>query len=187
VGRKLHGREWERAVKECDRVIEAHASDEELKERALAVKALIPSFGRNYDDGDRKTRMGATESAVKPLLKAREVYQQIRLPGPLGGTLDDMLVGALGNQAKVALAKTDLVRAHDYYREVLKIRPDDADAQAGQDRIIQRAEKLIIEAYVIRERKPEDAAAKLRLVMEVAPVKSPTYQKAKEHLEAIGL
>ncbi len=187
MAKKLAARDYERAIRECDRVVEQHKGDAEVRTRALAAKKQLPVFQRNFEDGERKFAAGALESSVRPLEKARETLAAMKLGSALGQTVDEHLSAAYLARAKQALAKDEVLRAQIIYQDVLRMRPDDPGALAGLDKIVQRAERLIIEAYVVRDRDPQAAAAKLRTVLQITPAKSPTYKKAEQDLKTLSL
>jgi len=84
VARKFHGGEYQRAAQECDRVIDEHRNDADIRVRAKRLQALLPNFGRNFEDGHSKYKQGQLANSVRPLRKARELYAEIGFPGALG-------------------------------------------------------------------------------------------------------
>src|SRR5262249_30820938 len=69
VQRKFAGQEWARAAAECDRVVDANGGEEHLLKRAKLLQGLIPTYGRNYEDGTKKFRAGQMVASVRPLRK----------------------------------------------------------------------------------------------------------------------
>src|SRR5205085_1775764 len=63
VERKFENGDYERAVLECDRVIEDNKSDGEIQQRARNLKRLIPMFASTYADSQRKVQGGSLETA----------------------------------------------------------------------------------------------------------------------------
>lgn len=180
VSRKLEALDYERAALECERA--AATADKEVRARAQEIKALIPQFRREYEDGLRKAESGSPELSVRPLRKARALYEQIGLPGPLGAKVGRLLANAALAAAKTALGRDDLPSAVLSYREALGLEPDNAEAKAGLKRLADRSEAILLDAYMIRDRDPRSSIDKLQLVMQIAPRGSPTYEKAKRQL-----
>jgi pSer/pThr/pTyr-binding forkhead associated (FHA) protein len=77
VERKFENGDYDRAVLECDRVVEANKGDEEIRERARNLRRLIPQFARYFTDAQRKVQSNSLETAVRPLKKSEEIYKQI--------------------------------------------------------------------------------------------------------------
>lgn len=184
VERKFNMEDFDRAALECDRLIE-ETGDAAIRQRALALKRLIPQFARSWQDGEKKYRAQALESAVRPLLKARALYRQIRLPGGLAATLEDHLLEALNVAGRAALLRNDLASAYLYYREAQGISPGDGTSKQGLERIAEKAEDLYREGYMIRLQDPKGAIEKYKLVLEVAPKGSSAYNKAKAQIAAM--
>ncbi len=107
VARKFHGGEFQRAALECDRVVDRHGGDTDIRERARSLKVWIPQFGRSLDEGTRKFDQGNISGAARPLRKARELYRQIGFEGTLGSQLDGKLASASLEAARAALARND--------------------------------------------------------------------------------
>lgn len=184
VERKFDSGDFDRAVLECDRVIEG-AREGEVRSRAQSLKRLIPMFQRSFDDGEKKYRAHAMESAVYPLKRARDLYGQIGFSGRTGATLDDHLVESLDAAGKAALLRNDVSSAASAFKDASKIAPGDPQAKQGLERVAQRAEDIYLEGYMIRDRDPRESANKYRMVLEVAPKGSATYEKAKAALAAM--
>jgi hypothetical protein len=180
VSRKLEALEYDRAVLACDRA--AASGDKELRAKAHALKALIPQFRRQYEDGLRKGAEGSPALSVRPLRKARALYEKIGLPGPLGAKIDHLLANAALAAAKTALGRDDLVSAVMSYREALRLQPGDAEAKAGMKRLVDRTDQIVLDAYMIRDRDPRSAIEKLKLVLQIAPKGSASYEKARKQL-----
>lgn len=185
VARKFHAGEFQRAVSECDRVIEANPGDAEVRTRGRKLQALIPAFNRAFDEGHRKFKANQLLAAARPLAKARQLYREINLPGGLGAQLDDEVVAALTLSGRDALAREDLLTAAQSFREVLSIDPSEPRAREGQTRLETKIEELFESAYMIRDRQPREAAQMFRTVLQVAAPGSPFRQKAKAHLDAL--
>jgi pSer/pThr/pTyr-binding forkhead associated (FHA) protein len=184
VERKFQARDFERAVLECDRILEQR-NDAPVLERAKQLKRLIPLFVLNLEDGERKLQNGANETAVQSLKKAKGMYDEINLPGPLGQIMDEYLLQASIAGGKAALARNDLASAATLFSDALKMSPEEAEAKKGMKRLSQRADDLYYEGYVQRDREPKEAAAKFKLVMELAPKTSPIFEKAQEQLQKL--
>jgi pSer/pThr/pTyr-binding forkhead associated (FHA) protein len=180
VSRKLEALEYDRAVLECDRAAQNH--DSEIRAKAHALKALIPKFRTQYEDGLRKGAEGSPELSVRPLRKARAIYLQMGLPGPLGQKIDHLLAKAALAAAKTALGRDDLPSAVLSYREALGLEPGNGEAKAGMKRLQDRSEAILLDAYMIRDRDPRLSMEKLKLVLQIAPRGSPSWDKAKKQL-----
>ncbi|MGA9520363.1 MAG: FHA domain-containing protein [Myxococcaceae bacterium] len=183
VARKFHAGEFQRAALECDRVVAAHGSDTDIRERARNLKVWIPQFGRALDEGTRKFNQGNMAGAARPLRKARELYRQIGFEGALGSLLDEQLASASLEAARSALARNDLASAASHYREAKALNPNDVRGQQGLDIVYRKAEELYLDAYMIRDREPRAAAEKFRTVMDVLPRTSETWGRAKNVLD----
>lgn len=185
VSRKFSANDWERAAAECDRVIDQNPGDDELRKRAKQLQRLIPDFGRQFDDGMKKYRAGQITASAKPLRKARELYRQIDLPSKVGSQLDEALAEAAVAAGKEALLRSDLGSAALYYREAVRLNPEDPKARAGMNEVAGRADELYQEAYMIRDRDPREALQKFKTVVEITPVGSTTHEKAKNQIAAM--
>lgn len=184
VERKFNMGDFERATLECDRVIDS-TRETDVRQRAMNLKRSIPLFARAWEDADRKYKAGAMESAARPLMRAKDLYREIRLPGLLGAALDEHLVGSLNVAARAALARGDLATAYTYYREVQTISPGEETSKQGLERIADKSEDLFREAYAIRESDPREAISKFKVVLDVAPKGSAAYNKAKAQLASM--
>jgi tetratricopeptide (TPR) repeat protein len=182
VSRKLHGGEFSRAVQECDRVIEAHPGDDEIRGRAVSLQRNIPVFATNYEDGLLKLRSGASAAAARPLRKARELLLQMGLPGPLSVQLDALLAQTATAAGKHALQRNDLSTAFSAFNEALRLNGGDADAREGLEQVRGRAQQIYFEAYQVRDRDPSTALKKFRLVKQIAPPGSELAEKAHSYL-----
>lgn len=182
IERKFEARSFDRAVLECDRVIDSNRGDRAVQARAQELKRLIPAFMRAWDDGNRKVQAHALESALAPLRRARELYGEIGFDGALGEQLDAQILESLLASARSAVARGDLGQAGALYREARKVDPSDRRPSAGLRQLSDRAEELYYEAYNDRHRDPRRAIAKMRLVMDLAEKGSPAWSKAKAQL-----
>lgn len=182
VTRKFTGQEWARAAAECDRVIDQHPGDDELRKRAKSLQALIPAFGAVYEEGMKKFRGGLLIQSARPLKKARELYGKIGLASPLG----EELAGALSESAIAAgndaLLRDDLASAAAMFREARRLSPDEPRAGQGLEKAIAKAEELYMTAYGQRDRDPREAVRLFRIVADVTPPGSATHEKAKNQI-----
>ena len=185
VTRKFSGNEWDRAASECDRVIDQNPGDDDIRKRAKALQQAIPTFGRNFDEGMKKYRAGQLIAAAKPLRKARELYLQIALPSKVGDLLNEALAEAAVAAGKEALLRDDLESAALYYRDAVRLNPDDPKAKQGLDEVVGKAEDLYQSAYMIRDRDPREALRKFKTVVQVTPPGSATHEKAKNQVAAM--
>jgi len=186
VERKFAGAEWDRAASECNRVVELHQGDSEIMARAQKLRALIPNFGRNYEEGMRKTKQGQSAQAAKPLRAAHQLYGQIGLrQNAFGAELEQNLAQAALSAGREALLRHDLATAAVNFRDVVRLDPSEARGRQGLDETIAKAEDLFHEAYTLRALDPRDAVRKLKVVIEVTPVGSATHEKAKNQLQAM--
>ncbi len=183
VARKFHAGEFQRAALECDRVVDQHAGDKDIRERARNLKTWIPQFGRYLDEGTRKFNQGNVAGAASPLRKARELYRKIGFEGALGALLDEQLAAAALESARLALARNDLASAAAHYQEAKVLNPGDARGQQGLDVVYRKAEELYLDAYMIRDRDPREAAKRFRIVVDVLPRTTETWGKASRLLE----
>lgn len=179
VSLKFHSGDYERAALDCGRIIEANAGADDVRTRGRELERLIPLFARNYEDGQRKIKAGNPGGAEGNLRKARELYQQIGLPGPLGVKLDQTLANSLVASGKASLARKDLARAAVAYRDAMRLDPDVSGAREGSAMVQTQAERLYLEAVSLKNRRPQDALAKLRVVLLAATPGSGVYAKAQ--------
>ena len=116
----------------------------------------------------------------------RQILASVRRGGyhPAGSARQ--LAAASLSAAKAAMQRNDLASAADHFREALKLNPNETRAQQGLEAVNHRAEELYLDAYMIRDREPREAADKFRMVMDVLPKGSETYEKAKNQLAALG-
>lgn len=185
VSRKFFAAEYQRAALECDRVLDEHRSDQEIRARAKLLKQLIPNFARNFEEGQRKFQANQLAAAVRPLRKARELYEQIGFTGPWGIQLDEELAAAALWAGREALARDDLSTALFNYREAARLDPGNPQAREGVEKVEGKAEELYVQAYQIRDRDPREAIALLKVVLEVTRPGSPPHQKAQAQLQAL--
>jgi pSer/pThr/pTyr-binding forkhead associated (FHA) protein len=185
VARKFNGGEFARAVLECDRVAEELRGDAEVRQRAVELKRLIPAFQRTYEDGQKKYKAGTLEASARPLHKAKDLYDEIRLRGALGQIIDEELAASALGAGKAAQARGDLGSAAIDYREALRLNPNEDGAKEGLQRVTQAAEDMYLEAYMVRDRDPREAVTKLRIVLEVAPAGSTLHDKAQRQLQEL--
>ncbi|NTX13164.1 FHA domain-containing protein [Myxococcus sp. CA051A] len=185
VERRFNGGDYQRAVLECDRVTEKYKAEKDVKERARQLKTLIPQFQRSLDDAQKKLASNALESASKPLRRAAELYRQIGFQGSLGNTLDEQLASAALAAGQAALKKGDLAAAGLNFREALRLNPGDRRARDGLDDLQKKVEELYMRAYIERDRDPQSAAVKFKIVIETAPEGSDTKRKAEMYLSEL--
>ena len=185
VETRFNAGDYARAALECDRVIDAHRSDKEIRDRAKALKTLIPQFARVYQDAQRKLQANALESAARPLRSSAELYQRIGLKGALGDTLNGQVAVSAVVAGRGALARNDIASAASFFNEALRLRPDDAKAREGMDSIQGKLEEMFKLAYIQRDRDPEGSAQKFRLISQMALEGSEVKAKAQEQLQAL--
>jgi len=185
VEQRFNAGDYSRAALECDRVIDAHSDDKEIRDRAKLLKKLLPQFARVYLDAQRKVQANSLESAARPLRSAAELYRQIGFRGPVGDTLNDQLAASAVVAGKAALARNDLANANSFFNDALRLSPEDAKAQAGLASVQSRLNDLFKSAYLIRDREPEEATEKFRLVIQLAAEGSELKSKAEAQLLAL--
>lgn len=185
VARKFHAADYARAAAECDRVVEAHTEDEEIRTRARKLQELIPTFGRVFDEAQRKYKANQLSAAIRPLRKARELLEEIGFPSALRQQILEELTKATLASAQEALARDDLASASAGFRETLELDPGEKDAKEGLGKVHARAETFFEAGYLLRDRDPRAAMAKFKVVMEVVPRGQPLYERAKSHLATL--
>jgi pSer/pThr/pTyr-binding forkhead associated (FHA) protein len=185
VERKFENGDYERAVLECDRVVDVNKGDNEIRDRARNLKRLIPQFARTYQDAQRKVQAGSLETAVRPLRKAEELYRQIGFQGPMLDSIREQLAESSIRAGKAAVARRDIATAGGHFREALRLNPGDTRAQEGLDGLQEEAENLFQRAYIERDRDPRSAAEKFRIVIDTAPDGSELKSKAQRHLQEL--
>ncbi|PZR08852.1 MAG: hypothetical protein DI536_23450 [Archangium gephyra] len=187
VERKFGGGEWERAASECARVLDSYSKDKDIAARAKKLQNLIPSFGRNYDEGMKKYRQGQLAQAAKPLRVAHQTYLQMGLrANKYGQELEEKIGAAAVVAGKEALLRSDLVTAWQNFRDAAKFDPNDSKARAGLDDVTARAELLFQDAYMTRDRDPLDAVRKFKVVVQVTEAGTTVHEKAKNQLAAMA-
>ncbi len=186
VERKFENGDYDRAVLECDRVIDANKGDDEIRERAKNLKRLIPQFSRSFVDAQRKVQANSLETAVRPLKKSEELYNQIGFKGALLDTLHEQLAEASVRAGKAAAARNDIASAGRNFREALRLNPGDQRAQDGLAGLQSKLEELFQRAYVEKDRDPRSAAEKFRIVIDTAPEGSELRAKAEAHLKELS-
>lgn len=184
VARKFAAGEFQRAALECDRVADQFRSDDSIRARANELKRLIPAFARAFEEGQRKYKAGSLEAAARPLKKARELYLQLGFEGSLGKVIDEELASAALTAAGSSYAREDFASAVQYYKETLKLAPNEERARDGLAKVTKRVEELYLQAYMIRDREPKEAISKLKVVLSVSEG-TPLHQKARELLSSL--
>ncbi|MFT3841952.1 MAG: FHA domain-containing protein [Myxococcaceae bacterium] len=183
VTRKFRGQEWERAASECDRVVDAHPGDAEIRTRAKQLQSLIPSFGRYYEEGKKKYQQGQLALAARPLSKALSALEQTGLPGGnLRDELSDMLQESSIVAAKDALLRDDIASAAVALRSALKLDPSNTRAKDLLHQVEGKAEDLYQEAYMLKDRDPREAVRKFKAVVEATPPGSTVREKAQNQI-----
>lgn len=182
VERRFNGGDYKRAVLECDRVVEKYKADKDVRDRARSLQKLIPQFQVVLDDAQKKLQANALESAAKPLRRASDLYRQIGFRGSLGNTLDEQLATSALAAAQGQLKKGDLAGAALNFREALRLNPSEGRARDGLDALQKKVEELYMQAYVIKDRDPQMAAEKFKIVIETATEGSEVKRKAELYL-----
>lgn len=183
VTRKFRGQEWDRAASECDRVVDAHPGDAEIRTRAKQLQSLIPSFGRYYEEGRKKYQQGQLALAARPLSKALSALEQTGLPGGnLRDELSDMLQESSIVAAKDALLRDDIASAAVALRSALKLDPSNTRAKDLLHQVEGKAEDLYQEAYMLKDRDPREAVRKFKAVVEATPPGSTVREKAQNQI-----
>lgn len=178
VSLKFHAEDYQRAALECSRV-EAKHSGEDVAARSRELQRLIPLFARAYEDGARKISVGNVSGAATHLRKARELYQQVGLPGPLGRKLDRALATSLAAEGQAALGRKDLAAAAVAFRAAMRLDSDASGARDGSAQVQRQAERLYQEAVSLKNSRPESALQKLRVVLVAATPGSTVYSNAQ--------
>lgn len=186
VERKFENGDYDRAVLECDRVIDANKGDDDIRERARNLKRLMPQFARTFEDAMRKVNSNSLETAVRPLQKSEELYKQIGFRGALLDTIHDKLAEASVRAGKASMARGDVASAGKNFREALRLNPDDQRARDGLASLQSKVEELYQRAYVEKDRDPRSAAEKFRIVIDTAPEGSELREKAQNWLKELN-
>jgi len=186
VERKFENGDYERAVLECDRVIEANKGDEEIRTRAKMLQRLIPQFARSYTDAQRKVQANSMETAVRPLKKSEELYREIGFKGALLDSIHEQLAEASVRAGKSALARNDLASAGRHFREALRLNPGDSRASDALSGMQGKVNELYERAYIEKDRDPRSAAEKFRIVIDTAEEGSELREKAQTQLKELS-
>lgn len=182
VSRKLHEGDYRRAAQECDRVVENHRSDPEIRARAIRIQRLIPQLQTNYEDGMLKLRSGAPSAAVRPLRRARDLLDEIGLPGVLNKEVSGALARTASAEGQSALRRNDLETAFKAFQEATRLNPTDTVAREGLVQVRSRAQQLYYEGYMVRDRDPQTTLRKFRIVVQIADPGSDIAMKAEAYL-----
>jgi pSer/pThr/pTyr-binding forkhead associated (FHA) protein len=187
VERKFENGDYERAVLECDRVIEANQNDSEIRDRARNLKRLIPQFASTYADAQRKIQARSLETAVRPLKKSDELYRQIGFKGSLQDAINAQLAESSIRAGKAAAARNDVASASSHFREALRLSPDNSQVREALRSLQSMLEDLYRRAYVEKDRDPRSAAEKFKIVIDTAEETSELKQRAQDQLKELGL
>ncbi len=187
VERKFAGGEWDRAASECARVMDAFRADKDIYARAKKLQGLIPSFGRNFDEGVKKFRQGQLAQAAKPLRQAHQAYGQIGLKANKHGLeLEEKLAKSAVAAGREAVLRNDLVTAFLMFKDAVRFDPDDSKARTGLDDVAAKAEDLFQEAYVVRDRDPREAIRKFTVVVRATDPGTSVHERARNQLAAMA-
>lgn len=187
VERKFENGDYERAVLECDRVIEENKGDAEIRDRARRLKRLIPQFASTYADAQRKIQARSLETALRPLKRSEELYRQIGFRGSLLDAINEQLAEASIRAGKAAAARNDVASASSHFREALRLTPDNTQVREALRSLQGMLEDLYRRAYVEKDRDPRAAAEKFRIVIDTAEEASGLKQRAQDQLKELGL
>src|SRR5690606_16627347 len=127
-------------------------------------------------------RSGAPAAAARPLRKARDLLDDIGLPGILTKEVDALLARTATAAGQSALRRNDLETAFSAFKEASRLNPSDATAREGLVQIRSRAQQLYSEAYMVRDRDPETALRKFRIVLQIAEPGSDIAMKAEAYI-----
>ena len=186
VERKFENGDYERAVLECDRVMEDNKSDGEIQQRARNLKRLIPQFASTYADAQRKVQARALETAVRPLRKSEDLYRQIGFNGTLLDSIRGQLADAEMRAGKAAVARNDVASANNHFREALRLNPDNNQVREAIRSLQGLLEELYRRAYVEKDRDPRSAAEKFKIVIDTAEETSELKKRAQDQLKELG-
>jgi hypothetical protein len=100
----------------------------------------------------------------------------------LGRSIDENLATAAVASGQSALKRGDLASAGTSFREAQRLNPGDGRARDGLDSLQKKAAELLREAYIQKDRDPQGAAEKLKVVIETAADGSETKRKAEMYL-----
>jgi pSer/pThr/pTyr-binding forkhead associated (FHA) protein len=187
VERRFENGDYERAVLACDRVIEDNAGDAEIRERARSLRRLIPQFASTYADAQRKIQARSLETAVRPLRKSEDLYRQIGFKGSLQDAINAQLAEASMSAGKAAAARNDVASASSYFREALRLNPEDTQVREALRSLQTMLEELYRRAYIEKDRDPRAAAEKFKIVIDTAEETSELKQRAQAQLQELGL
>ncbi|HVG62346.1 MAG TPA: FHA domain-containing protein [Hyalangium sp.] len=186
VERKFENGDYERAVLECDRVMEDNKNDSEIQQRARNLKRLIPQFASTYADAQRKVQARALETAVRPLRKSEDLYRQIGFNGTLLDSIRGQLADAEMRAGKAAVARNDVASANNHFREALRLNPDNNQVREAIRSLQGLLEELYRRAYVEKDRDPRSAAEKFKIVIDTAEETSELKKRAQDQLKELG-
>jgi pSer/pThr/pTyr-binding forkhead associated (FHA) protein/tetratricopeptide (TPR) repeat protein len=186
VERKFENGDYERAVLECDRVMEDNKSDSDIQQRARNLKRLIPQFASTYADAQRKVQARALETAVRPLRKSEELYRQIGFNGTLLDSIRGQLADAEMRAGKAAVARNDVASANNHFREALRLNPENSQVRDAIRSLQGLLEELYRRAYLEKDRDPRSAAEKFKIVIDTAEETSELKKRAQDQLKDLG-
>jgi pSer/pThr/pTyr-binding forkhead associated (FHA) protein/tetratricopeptide (TPR) repeat protein len=186
VERKFENGDYERAVLECDRVMEDNKSDAEIQQRARNLKRLIPQFASTYADAQRKVQARSLETAVRPLRKSEDLYRQIGFNGTLLDSIRGQLADAEMRAGKAAVARNDVASASNHFREALRLNPENSQVRDAIRSLQGLLEELYRRAYLEKDRDPRSAAEKFKIVINTAEETSELKKRAQDQLKDLG-
>ncbi|MFP2933427.1 hypothetical protein ACLESO_51420 [Pyxidicoccus sp. 3LG] len=86
---------------------------------------------------------------------------------------------------QAALKKGDLAAAGSNFREALRLNPGDGRARDGLETLAKKVEELYLQAYIQRDRDPQAAAEKFKVIIEAASEGSEVKRKAEMYLSEL--
>jgi hypothetical protein len=81
-----------------------------------------------------------------------------------------------------ALKRGELAGAGASFREALRLNPGDGRARDGLEALQKKVEELYLQAYAQRERDPQAASEKFKVIIETASEGSEVKRKAEMYL-----
>jgi tetratricopeptide (TPR) repeat protein len=108
---------------------------------------------------------------------------QVSPSGELVDGLRDQLVKQYLHQADGALANEDRATAAKAFRQALAVRPGEPRASAGLKKLLEWADGLYMQGYVLEAKEPDEAKRLYKDAMSVLSPQDPDYAKVKKKLD----
>ncbi|MBI5549810.1 MAG: FHA domain-containing protein [Deltaproteobacteria bacterium] len=184
IVRKLDVGDFDGAVRQCDRVLDANPSAL-VAAKVRMLKKTIPTFGIAYNDGMSRYHGGSYEAAASSLQRALKLFEDMDCRSGLEKQLLERTGQALAFKGRAAANRQDYGTAARAYKDALRINPNSKEAKDGLALLRRNAEDVYREGYMLRERDPDAARKRFRDVIEMVPAGDELAAKAQGRIDDI--